>query len=243
MTSINDLQRDLETVSDSVLAGLDAEDRVSMFAKALGDRDAPDGSYADQKTEWLRDTIPAETHAEYREKMLVALGLSRSATYNLHMDFMEYRLANQKAQQEVLRSLAMPEMYGGDPDEDSAVAETLEDLDLEPLDYDKIMEQLRGRVKTAATGMYIEYHANKRFANEVLDVTLEEFLALSPSGRLDHVDLGAVLDRAEEKDQIADPSFADENGDVVEMTLEDAVETLYQDIVRNWSGELEEGEL
>lgn len=246
MTSIDDLQHDLKSVSDSVLGDLSPEERVSMFAKAFGDRAATDDGYADERAEWLRESIPASSHADYREKMLVATGLSRSATYGLHMGYMQYRLVDEKAQKHLLNTLAMPELYGGDggdAGEDSAVADTLDDLDLEPLNPDKIMDRARQKVDTAATGLYIEYHANKRFANKVLDVDLEEFLALSPSGWIDHVDFGAVLEHAEEKGHITDPTFVDEDGNTEEMPLEDAVETLYDELVRNWTGDLEEDEL
>ena len=231
MTSIDDLKHDVQSAQENVLRGLSAEERIRMFARTTAEG-------ADERVEWLRESIPASSHAEYREKMLVALGLSRSATYGLHMGYMQYRLAEEQAQNELLKSLAIPEMYDGDAGEDSAVGETLDEFDLEPLDLEKIMDRARQKVDTAATELYIEYHGNKRFATEVLDVTLEEFLALSSFGWIDNVDFAAVLERAEENSHIMDSlSIVDEDGTPEEMPLEDAVEYLYDECVRNWEGE------
>lgn len=229
MTSLTELQHDLETVSDSILRDLSPEERVRMFAKTSVDRD-------EERMERLRESIPASSHADYREKMLIATGLSRSATYGLHMSYMQYLLAEEKAQKELLKSLAMPELYNEDARDEECP------LDEFTLDHEEIMAHAQQQVDTAATGLYIEYHANKRFANEVLDVALEEFLALSPSGWLDDVDFGAVLEDAEEKGSITDPTLVDDDGTIEEMSLEDAVEHLYDEIVRNWEGDLEEGE-
>lgn len=236
MTTIDDLKHDVQSAQENVLRGLSAEERVRMFARTTAED-------ADERMEWLRESIPASSHADYREKMLVATGLAHSATYGLHMGYMQYRLAEEQAQNEFLKSLAMPEMYGGDAGEDSAVSETLDELDFEPLDHEKIMDRARQKVETAATGLYIEYYGNKRFATEVLDVALEEYLALSPPGWIDHVDFAAVLESAKEEGHIMDSlTIVDEDGNTEEMPVEDAVEYLYGECVRNWEGDLEEGE-
>jgi hypothetical protein len=240
MTSIDDLKHDVQSAQENVLRGLSPEERVRMFASVYGDHEDPTDAWEDERGDWLRESIPASSHADYRKKMLVATHLSRSATYGLHMGYMQYRLAEEKAQNELLKSLAMPEMYGGDAGEDSAVADTLDDLDLEPLDHDKTMDRARQKVETAATGLYIEFHANKRFAEEVLDVDLEAFLALSPSGWIDHVDFCAVLERAEAEGHITDPLTVEDGDDTEKMPLEDAVEHLYDECVRNWNA-VEEG--
>jgi hypothetical protein len=147
-----------------------------------------------------------------------------------------------------LQSLVVGTVLGrrlpGHRDHAVELVESLGEFDLDPLDFEKIMDQARQKVDTAATELYIEYHGNKRFTNEVLDVDLEEFLALSPSGWIDHVDFEAVLERAEEKGHIMDSlTIVDEDGNAEEMPLEDAVEYLYDECVRNWEGDLEEGEV
>ena len=235
MTSIDDLKHDVQSAQEKVLRGLSSEERVRMFASVYGDHEDPADASEDGRVDWLRESIPASSHADYREKMLIATDLSRSATYGLHMGYMEYRLASEKYRFYLLNSLAMPEMFGGDAGEGSAVDEILPDLD-----HEQILDRTKQKVDTAATDLYIQYHGNKRFAEKVLDADLGEFLALSPSGWVDHVDFGAVLESAEEKGHIMDPLTVAEGEDTEEMSLEDAVEYLYNECVRNWEGALEE---
>jgi hypothetical protein len=233
MTSIDDLKYDVKSAQENVLRDLSPEERVRMFAKAYGESGGGLEKFDDERTDWLRESIPANSHADYRKKMLIATDLSRSATYGLHMGYMQYRLAEKKYRSALLEWLAMPEY-----DQDSVAADALPDRE-----HEQIMDRAKQSLETTATGLYIEYHANKRFAEEVLDVDLEALLALSPSGWIDHVDFGAVLKRAEAEGHITDPLTVEDGDDTEEMPLEDAVEHLYDECVRNWEGDLEEGKV
>jgi len=228
MTGKRSIESDLEDLSDDVLQGLPPKSRLRMMAEAESDGD-------DSRLEKLRETIPKREYRgidhEYRQKATRAHSLSWEATYGLHMAYMEYKLAKERTQKDLLNSLAMPELY--DEDADSPLDGAL--------DHEEIMDRNRQKVKAAAVGLYVEYHANKRFAEEHLDVGVDKFLALSPPGWLADVDFEAVVAQLEDEDQIPDPIVtADDDGETEEMALEDAVETLYDEILLTWEGETEE---
>jgi hypothetical protein len=137
----------------------------------------------------------------------------------------EYELASERMQTMLLISLSLP---GPNADADG-FPDGIELPDREP-----IVENAAREVQQQAVWFVIEYRANERFAEEELDLTLEEWLVLSPPGWLSHLDFGAVVDRLRANDEIADQVVGVDDDGVQTLRIKAAVEMLYEEILRNW---------
>ena len=265
MTSRRKLQRELEELGEETLTALPPDSRLKLMiqSQAAGN---------EELTDRLRKTIPERDYRgidhEYKQQATVAVIMAKQAVYELHLSFMEYELARTESQKTLLSSLARPADAGEDPIGEDAVNEAAEGEDVEVTEdaaealgkqdvHDVAMQGSRRHLRQAATFLYVDYHAYKRFAEEQLDISLTELLDWVPSRTVPSwakpldgvdpeklteptpcaftdIDLERIIAQAEEEDLISDPVPTEADGSVEEIALEELVESEYQELVAMW---------
>jgi len=266
MTSRRKLQRELEELGEETLSALPPESRLKLMiqSQAAGN---------EELTDRLRETIPERDYRgidhEYKQQATVAVIMAKQAVYELHLSFMEYELAKSESQKMLLSSLARPPGdVGEEPVGEGAVHEAAESEDVEVTEdaaealgeqdvHDVAMQGGRRHLRQAATFLYVDYHAYKRFAEEQLDIELAELLEWTPTRTVPSwakpldgvepeklmeptpcdftdIDLESIISQAEEQELISDPVIADTGDSTEEIALEELVEREYQELVSMW---------
>jgi hypothetical protein len=208
MTSIDDLQHDLQNVSDNVLSSLSPDEHLRVLIQEVAEG-------RDERIEWLGDAAPRREYRavdpEYKKRIHMAFDFSLSATYTLHTWYLRWQLKLAE-----LETLAVSR-----PDFRDAVVDREESVTVGERDV--------------ATRLYIEYRAHERFAHEHLDTSLEELLALSRSEFPD-LELADVVDEIEERGWVRERVGSGLLGDGEDAPLEigEAVERRCEALIDDW---------
>jgi hypothetical protein len=212
MTSRSGLREEVKELSEGTLSALPADSRLKMLVDATAAGD-------EQIVERLPKTAPRRKYEtmdrEYEKRIHMAFDLSLEATYRLHTSYLFWELRLSE-----LETLAAtrPETY-------EAVVD-----DEQPISFGE---------RSAATRLYIDYSAYERFAEEHLDISLEEFLSLSRT-ELSDLELGDVAAQIGENGWLAESvrkQWLTAPASTVpeeELSIDDAVDVVYESIVDDW---------
>lgn len=213
MTSLNDLQHDLENVSDNVLSNLSPDEHLRVLIQEVSEG-------RNERLEWLADAAPQKefraVDPEYKKRMHMAFDFSLSATYTLHAWFLRWQL---KLTELETLAVSRPDFYDAVVDGDESV--TVGERDV-------------------ATRLYIEYRAHEQFAAEYLDTSLEELLSLSRSEFPD-LELADVVDEIEERgwvrEHVGSELFG--NGEDTPLEIAEAVDRRCESLIGDWQHAIE----
>jgi len=156
------LERELERLSDDLLPDLSADERLSLFVAA-----AAEGN--DHRCERLVETCPRPDrwHTDLRFVLgtVFVKQFATHAIYELHTTYLHYRRLETVYWSELQRDPVREER-------DAPIS-------------DERLEQAIERTETLRmlfVRLYTTYHVYRRFAEEVLAITLETWLAGHPDG-------------------------------------------------------------
>lgn len=154
---------ELEDISEELLRDLDPDERVRMILRARTRDD-------DRHVKQLVDSTPRKTYKsvdhEYRNRMLFATTEAMSAAYAIQTAYLEFMWMSSETTHWNLQDLfdLIPESLRDPP----------EDIDMPPIDERRATYEFRKQ--RALTNLYITYHTYRRFAEEQLGLSLEEFI-------------------------------------------------------------------
>lgn len=156
------LERDLETLGDEILPELSADERLSLLVEATAEGN-------EHRCERLIETCPQphRVHTDFRFTMgfHFATLFAAQAVYDLHTTYLHYRYLETVHWSEMRRDFDREE-------QDAPIS-------------DERLERATDRAETLRmlfVRLYTTYHTNRRFAEEILEVDFETWLADHPDG-------------------------------------------------------------
>jgi hypothetical protein len=201
------VERELEEVSTEVLSSLSPSERMQLIleAKAAG---------KDQWVERLVETCPRNTYKlrdpAYTNRMQLMLSLAHEAVYELRKTIDRYLYAAQR--QQVTDLLSMVD----DSDDVAFIRSVFEDKIVDaPLPPEIWVEQLA-----------CYYRAYERFAQEILGVSMTEWLSL-------HWDGETIVTTATDLIELHD-SLLDSDEDTKEMIVDEAAAIMFDTLREDW---------
>ena len=214
------VERDIEALEEEVLGDLSPAERCQLVIEGV----------AAGKDDWvhrLRDTAPIvacrATDPDYTERAEWAHRLLQQAIYDLHTTSLGFDLINQLRWSRIIA--------------DARADEEPTDVDLEAA------EERATHLRELIVDLYSAYHANRRFATEILGVEFETWAHLHPNGvrvleRVeDQLSDDIELDLAEE--HLEEKGLEAENEDDDYPLLESVTEKRYDVMVETWEEAIE----
>lgn len=224
------IETELDELSEELLEDLDHRERFALLLK----------TNEDDREHWrerLVETIPEADYRgvdpAYRRRAYVLLTLSERAVYELHTRFLEYQVRQTEALHYDL-------------------AELLEDDEIETPDSGSPFEDESSPGERLGD-LYLEYHAYRRFAEQVIGVDLETWVAGHPNGQAVVAVIEDTLERFSEEQFAVDEDLPAATEEMVDLSNEWLPDTLpeaaldrlvlvqYQELVAIYQETLERG--